>query len=79
MNTNEKEGSAYDIGGLYMFRTVTHIITGRLVSVHKDGMRVTDAAWIADTGRFTQAVASGDFSEVEPYPDGCIVVINASP
>jgi hypothetical protein len=35
-----------------------------------------DAAWIADSGRFTQAVASGDFSEVEPFPTGMQVIVN---
>ena len=70
------QGSAYNIGGMYQFRTVTHIITGRLVSIHHDGLRVTDAAWIADTGRYAQAVASGDYAEVEPYPEGSTVIVS---
>lgn len=35
-----------------------------------------DVAWIADDGRFMQAIASGSVDEVEPYPDGAIVGIN---
>ncbi len=68
--------SAYEIGENYLFRTVTQIITGKLVRIHPDGLVVVDAAWIADTGRFSNAIATCDFSEVEPYPDGREVVIN---
>jgi len=70
--------SAYKVGESRMFRTVTHIITGRIVSIHSDGIVVTDAAWVADTGRYSGAVATATFSEVEPYPDGALVVVNAS-
>jgi hypothetical protein len=68
--------SAYKVGEQRMFRTVTHIITGRIVSIHHDGIVVTDAAWVADTGRYANAILSGEFSEVEPYPDGMHVVVN---
>jgi hypothetical protein len=71
-----RSASAYKIGGNYMFRTVTHIVTGKLESIHNDGLRVSSAAWIADTGRYAQAVATGEFSEVEPYPAGATVVVN---
>ena len=74
----DASGSAYVIGRNYLFRTVTHIVTGKLLRIHSDGLIVTDAAWIADTGRYAQAVATGSFSEVEPYPDGAEVVINAT-
>jgi hypothetical protein len=33
-----------------------------------------DAAWIADTGRFADALKSGKFNEVEPFPDGQVIV-----
>jgi hypothetical protein len=36
-------------------------------------MSLSDAAWIADTGRWSAALATGKLSEVEPYPDLCIV------
>ena len=68
--------SAYKVGKNYQLRTVTHIITGRLLRICHDGLVVTDAAWIADTGRFAQAVASAEYGEVEPYPDGAEVIVN---
>lgn len=33
-----------------------------------------DAAWIADTGRFADALKKAEFSEVEPFPDGKVIV-----
>ena len=70
--------SAYKVGEKRMFRTVTHIITGEIAEIHADGVIVEQAAWIADTGRYTQAVATGSFNEVEPYPDGARVVVNTA-
>ena len=34
-----------------------------------------DVAWIADDGRFNEAIAKGTLGEVEPYPDGLEVDI----
>lgn len=64
----------YKIGSNYFIRTVTHHYTGRLVAVHSHELVLEDAAWIADDGRFAAAVATGAFSEVEPYPAGPLVV-----
>ena len=72
------QSSAYEIGKKYMFRTVTHIVTGQLLSIHPDGLRVRNAAWVASTGRYMQAVASGNFDEVEPYPAERVVIVNFS-
>lgn len=67
--------SPYHVGEKYLIRTVTMTLTGRIVLVGPQEIVLTDAAWIADTGRYADAVASGDFSEVEPYPDGQEVVV----
>lgn len=56
-------------------RTVTHYYTGRVVSESAREIVLEDAAWIADTGRFATALVAGEFSEVEPYPDGMRVRI----
>jgi hypothetical protein len=66
----------YTIGKNYFIRTVTMIYTGKLVEVTGSDLIIADAAWIADTGRFAQAIATGIFSEVEPYPDGVLVNVN---
>lgn len=57
-------------------RTVTHYYTGRLESAGPY-LHLQEAAWIADTGRFADALATGKFSEVEPYPADCWVASGA--
>ena len=64
----------YEIGEIYLIRTVTMIDTGRVVAVTAQEIVLEDAAWIADTGRFTQAIAQAEFSEVEPFPDGRVII-----
>jgi hypothetical protein len=64
----------YTIGSPYFIRTVTHHHTGRLVEVTEHELVLEDAAWIADSGRFADAIVSGSFSEVEPFPDGQVII-----
>lgn len=73
--TEAKTSSPYEVGKNYLIRTVTMTLTGKIVSVGPQEIVMTDAAWIADTGRFAQAVANAEFSEVEPYPDGQNVIV----
>ena len=40
-------------------------------------MKLDDAAWIADTGRFSDALKNGNLNEVEPYPGSCFVSAGA--
>ena len=54
------------IGGKYFIRTVTYFATGEVVAIHGDFLELTDAAWIADTGRFREAIMQGVLNEVEP-------------
>lgn len=67
------ESHPWKIGTAYLIRTVTNYWTGRVVAVHPDALVLEEAAWVADTGRFHQAVASGSLSEVEPVPRAVIV------
>ena len=69
------DSSAWEVGKNYLIRTVTMIDTGRLVAVTEHELVLEDAAWIADTGRFADAVAGRiEFNEVEPFPQGRVVV-----
>lgn len=68
------EGShPYEIGKNYFIRTVTHHLTGRLTKVTAKELVLADAAWIADDGRFHDALKTGKLSEVEPFPGEVIV------
>lgn len=64
----------WEVGRIYLIRTVTMIDTGRLVAVTPQELVLEDAAWIADTGRFTQAVEKAEFGEVEPFPTGRVII-----
>lgn len=69
------KGQPFKVGKNYFIRTVTMIVTGKLKAVYDNELVLTEASWIADTGRYTQAVASGDFDEVEPYPDKAELIV----
>ena len=71
---NTENNSAWDVGEIYLIRTVTMIDTGKLVMVTNQELVLEDAAWIADTGRFSDAVKKAEFNEVEPFPDGKIII-----
>lgn len=66
--------SAWSLGKVYLIRTVTMIDTGRLVGVTDHELILEDAAWIADTGRFSQALEKAEFNEVEPFPSGRVII-----
>ena len=58
-------------GKCYLIRTCTMTLTGRLVRVHRHELVLSDASWIADTGRFGDAISKGVevLREVEPMGD----------
>lgn len=68
-------GHPWEVGKNYFIRTVTHHLTGRLVAVAEHELVLEDAAWIADDGRFAQAIEKGEFAEVEPFPSGRRVIV----
>lgn len=72
--TPRVDNSAWEIGANYLIRTVTMIDTGRLLAVTAQELVLEDAAWIADTGRFADAVEKAEFGEVEPFPAGRVIL-----
>ena len=68
------------VGNVVVIRGVTMIDVGRVTEVGPDDrwVRLEDAAWIADTGRFGAFLASGTYSECEPYPAGCVVLLGSA-
>lgn len=56
----------FEIGKCYFIRTVTLYQVGRVVAISGQFVKLEDASWIADTGRFADALKSGNFSEIEP-------------
>jgi hypothetical protein len=55
-------------------RTLTFHYTGHVVSGDEHSLVLEEAAWIADSGRFGEALLSGMLNEVEPFPAGLVYV-----
>jgi hypothetical protein len=68
------DAGPWEIGKAYLIRTVTMIDTGRLVAVTPQELVLEEAAWIADTGRFAGALTNATFNEVEPFPEGRVII-----
>ena len=64
----------YPVGKAVYVRTVTMHYTGMLVRVTAGELVLTDAAWIAESGRFSAALRTGVLDEVEPFPAGNVIV-----
>jgi hypothetical protein len=54
------------VGEKFYFRTVTYHLTGRVKRVVGNLLELENAAWIADSGRFMNAIKEGKLNEVEP-------------
>lgn len=67
---NEKPAAATDspwvVGKTYFIRTVTHYVVGRLAAVYPQELVMHEASWVADTGRWHDALKTGTLNEVEP-------------
>ena len=63
----------YIIGAKYLIRTVTHTYTGKLIWVGEKELVLDTCAWIADSGRWSDAVLNGSLDEVEPMGDGKVI------
>lgn len=64
----------YKIGENYLIRTVTMIDVGRLEAVHDQELVLSSAAWIAETERWADCLKDGKLKEVEPFPDGEVII-----
>lgn len=65
----------YEVNKNYFIRTVTHHLTGKLVKVTSKELVLEQAAWIADDGRFYDALKTGKLNEVEPFPQDVQVIV----
>ena len=67
----------FEVGKSYLIRTVTHYAVGRLAKVVGGFLVLKNSSWVADTGRFHDAVSKGTLSEVEPFVDEHFVSLGA--
>ena len=68
---------AYEIGRKYMIRTVTMIQLGEVTKITGRSIVMKDACWVADTGRFSEALKTGVLKEVEMFAKPVIVSFGA--
>ena len=72
-------GKFWQIGKKYFVRTVTYHCVGELVEISDNELVFTQASWVADSGRWNNALKTGELSEIEPFimpvmvARGCIV------
>lgn len=67
----------FEVGGKYFIRTVTYFATGKVKRITGNFLELEDAAWVADTGRFREAIMNGVLSEVEPVEVAMYININS--
>jgi hypothetical protein len=60
------------IGKNFFFRTVTYHLVGKVEKIIDDFIVLKDASWVADSGRFSNAIKKGTLSEVEPVGDAML-------
>ena len=72
-----ENGMPFEVGNKVFIRTVTYHVTGKVERIVGDFVYLAHAAWIADSGRFMQALKQCEFSEVEPFPRGVWVNVSA--
>lgn len=67
-NMKVKELTELDdfIGHAWYIRTVTYHLVGRCTKRIGSFLLLEEASWVADSGRFMQAIKEGKLNEVEP-------------
>lgn len=54
------------VGKKFFFRTVTYHIVGKVEKIVGNMAQLSGASWVADSGRFMNAIKDGELNEVEP-------------
>ncbi len=62
----------FTIGQSYFIRTVTYHLVGRVKAIVGTNLILESASWVADSGRFMQAIKNGTLNEVEPVGDAIV-------
>ena len=75
--TESSKSHPFEIGKNYFIRTVTMSLVGKLKAVFDDTLVLSEASWVADSGRFHNMLKSGlqseSSSEIEPFINDVIV------
>ena len=74
----EKKESFFKVGQCYLVRGVTNYIVGKVERINDTEILFSDASWVADMGRFYDAFKTGKLNEVEPVPNGVVIMNRGS-
>lgn len=62
----------FAVGSKVFIRTVTFHLVGEVLEREGEWLKLGNASWVADSGRFHKAIASGTLSEVEFVGDAYV-------
>lgn len=65
--------SIWQLGKAYFIRTVTMHLIGELAIITDKELVLKNASWVADSGRFHDALKTGQLNEVEPFINDVIL------
>jgi hypothetical protein len=65
-NPEDEKKSIFKEGEKYFIRTVTYHLVGMVKEVRDNFILFDKMVWVADSGRFKQAIEEGELDEVEP-------------
>jgi len=60
------------VGQSWFFRTVSYHLVGKVEKRLGNFLLLRNASWVADSGRFMQAIKDGTLNEVEPVGDALV-------
>ena len=66
MKKRTNANAVFSVGKSVFIRTVTYHTVGRVTHVANGFVRLEEASWVPDSGRFHQALSTGTLTEVEP-------------
>ena len=69
---NSMNNNFFEIGKAYFFRGITYHWVGRIVAIDGSFLRLENASWVADSGRFGEAIAQGTLQEMEYTGDAYV-------
>ena len=76
--TRKDEARYFPLIGQNVFvRTVTYHYIGNASEVRDGFLKLTTASWVADSGRWSDALKNGSLSEVEPYPENAWISLSS--
>ncbi len=73
----QPEGELLQVGKNYFIRTFSFHYVGKLVAINENNLILENASWVADSGRFSEALANGTLSETEKYVNDVVLFRNS--